>query len=165
MVEYIINLFQGMSWLTIALLGAGVLLCVIEVFVPKVGLSGILGIVLIGTGMSSYYLDGFKFKQLITLITIVALVLAVFIFIELILEGKGVIKNPDRYKFRTYNDQNTQLQNLVGCVGKAITNIDLGGTVEINGNLHYAISNTKIADGSTVQVIGVQNNALVVKVY
>ena len=46
MEQYIINLFQNMSLLTIALLGAGILLCIIEVFVPKVGLSGILGIVL-----------------------------------------------------------------------------------------------------------------------
>lgn len=162
--QYVIELFQNMSWLTIALLSAGVLLCVIEVFVPKVGLTGLLGIVLLGCGMSSYYIDGFKLKQMVGMLSIITLLLAIFICIELVLESKGVIKNPNRYKFRTYNEPTTNLNELVGGIGKAITNIDLGGTVEINGNLYYAISNTSIAQGNIVQVIGVQNNTLVVKV-
>ena len=164
MEQYIIGLFQNMSILTIALLSAGVLLCVIEVFVPKVGLSGLLGISLVVTGISSYYIDGFKIKQIVGLLSIIALILAIFIFIELMLEAKGVINNPNRYKFRTYNESSQKLSNLVGSYGKAVTNIDLGGTVEINGNLYYAISNTPINSGVFVQVIGVQNNALLVKV-
>lgn len=164
MEQYIVGLFQDMSILTIALLGAGVLLCIIEVFVPKFGISGVLGIALVVTGMSSYYLDGFKVKQIVGMLSIITLELAIFIFIELVLEGKGVIHNPNRYKFRTYNQPNSNLNGLVGRMGKTITNIDLGGTIEIDGNLYYAISNTPIAMGAFVQVIGVQNNALVVKV-
>lgn len=163
MEQYIINLFQDMSLLTIVLLSAGMLLCIVEVFVPKVGLAGILGIVLLGLGFSSYHIDGFNFKQTISLLAIVALILALFIMIELILEGKGVIKNPNRYKFRTYNDPIAELRELVGLKGKAITNIDLGGTIEVNGKLYYAISSSGIAQGSIVEVIGVQNNALVVR--
>ncbi len=163
MEQYIINLFQDMSILTITLLSAGMLLCIAEIFVPKVGLTGILGIVLLVMGVSSYYIDGFRVKYIIGLLGIMALVLALFIMIELILEGKGVIKNPDRSKFRTYNNPNENLQSLVGRKGKAVTNIDLGGTIEINGKLYYAISNSGIAKGSIVEVIGVKNNALVVR--
>ena len=163
MEQYLIGLFQGMSFLTVALLGAGVFLCVVETFVPKIGITGIFGIVLMAMGMSSYYIDGFKPRQVISLLAIVAVVLAIFILIELLLENKGIIKNPDRHKFRTYNST-TALQDLVGNSGKAITNIDLGGTVEINNTLYYAISDSYIAAGSMVQVIGVQNNTLVVKV-
>ena len=161
--QYIINLFQDMSILTIALLSAGMLLCIIEVFVPKVGLAGILGIVLMSVGFSSYYIDGFRLKYIISLLAIVAVILALFIMIELILEGKGVINNPNRYKFRTYNDHIEELRALVGRKGKAVTNIDLGGTIEIDGKLYYAISNNGIAQGSIVEVIGVQNNTLVVR--
>lgn len=160
--QYIINLFQDMSLLTIALIGAGLLLCIIEVFVPKVGLTGLLGIVLMGVGFSSYYIDGFKLSQMISLLAIIALVLALFIMIELILESKGVIKNPNRYKIRTYNPTE-QLNNLIGKKGKAITNIDLGGTIEINGKLYYAISSSGIARDSIVEVVGVQNNTLLVR--
>ena len=162
--QYIINLFQDMSLLTVALLGAGLLLCVVEVFLPKFGLSGILGIALIGTGMSSYYIDGFKVKQMVGLLAIITLILAMFIVIELILESKGIIKNPDRYRLRTYNEPYVTLRNMVGRVGKAITNIDLGGTIEIDGKLYYAVSNIIIVKGSMVSVIGVQNNSLVVKI-
>ncbi|MBQ7880619.1 MAG: hypothetical protein IJ358_02095 [Clostridia bacterium] len=165
MEQYIIGLFQEMSWLTIALLSAGMLLCIFEVFVPKVGLTGILGIALLCTGMSSYYIDGFKLNQLLGMLSIIALLLAVFIVIELILEAKGVIKNPNRYKLRTYQDDNKHLNELVGSIGKAVTNIDLGGTIEIDGKLYYVISDACIASGSVVQIIGVQNNALVVKAY
>ena len=110
--QYIVNLFQDMTLLTIVLLSAGVLLCIIEVFVPKVGLTGLLGVVLMTVGFSSYYIDGFRLKHIISLLAIIALVLALFIMIELILESKGIIKNPDRYKFRTYNDSNAILHKL-----------------------------------------------------
>ena len=162
MEQYIVGLFQNMSWLTIALLGAGVLLCVVEVFVPKIGLTGVLGVALLVCGLSSYYLDGFKFKQLIGILSIVALVLAVFIMIELVLESKGVIRNPDRHKFRTYE---VNLNDLVGVTGRAITNIDFGGTVEIKGKLYYATSDKYIAQGMLIEVIGVHNNSLVVKAW
>ncbi len=161
MADYIVNLFQGMSILTIALLSAGVLLCIAEIFLPKIGISGILGIILIVSGLSSYYIDGYSISQIICLISFIALLLVIFICFELILEAKGVIKNPNRYKFRTY--LNNPLEDMVGNVGKAITNIDLGGTIEINGELYYAISNEPIAIGKIVQVIGVQNNSLIVK--
>ena len=151
-----------MSILTIVLLSAGMLLCIAEVFVPKVGLAGILGIALMMVGFSSYYIDGFRLKHIIGLLAIIALVLALFILIELVLEGKGVINNPNRYKFRTYND-NDDLKYLVGRKGKAISNIDLGGTIEIAGKLYYAVSSSGIAKGSVVEVIGVKNNALVVR--
>lgn len=161
MADYIVNLFQGMSILTIALLSAGVLLCIAEIFLPKIGISGILGIILIVSGLSSYYIDGYSISQIICLISFIALLLVIFICFELILEVKGVIKNPNRYKFRTY--LNNPLEDMVGNVGKAITNIDLGGTIEINGELYYAVSNEPIAIGKIVQVIGVQNNSLIVK--
>lgn len=163
MEQYIINLFQDMSILTIALLGAGLLLCLVEVFVPKVGLTGLLGIVLLTLGFSSYYIDGFKLKHIISLLAILTLILALFIMIELILEGKGIIKNPDRYKFRTYNDPVKELKTLMGKTGKAMTNIDMGGTVEIEGKLYYAISYNVIKKGSIIEVIQIQNNALVVR--
>lgn len=163
MEQYIIGLFQNMSLLTMVLLGAGILLCVIEVFVPKVGLTGVLGMVLLACGLSSYHLDGFKVKQLVSLMAIIALILALFIMIELILEGRGVIRNPNRYKFRTY-EAKMNLKDMIGKFGKAITNIDLGGTIEIDGNLYYAISDVRISSDRIVEVIGVQNNALVVKV-
>ena len=164
MEQYIISLFQNMSLLTMALLGAGLLLCIVEVFVPKVGLAGLLGIVLLFTGISSYYIDGFKLKQIVGILSIIALIIAISICIELVFESKGVIKNPNRYKFRTYDKFGTNLNDFIGYYGKAVTNIDLGGTIEINGKLYYAISNQSISAGSFVQVIGVKNNALIVKV-
>ena len=159
MYQYITQMFQNMSLLTAVLLGAGLFLCIIEVFVPKIGLAGLLGIVLLGLGTSSYYIDGYKLKDIIGILSIVAIVLAVFIVIELILESKGIIKNPNRYKFRTYQPS---LNELIGKVGKAYTNIDMGGTIDIEGKLYYAISNTNIEQGAYVEVIDVQGSSLFV---
>lgn len=161
MSQYIVNLFQDMSMLTIALIGAGLLLCIIEVYVPKFGLAGILGIALTLLGISSYYIDGYQFKQVVSLLSIIALIMAVSIIIELILEGKGIIKNPNRYKFRNYKDQG--LYSLIGRTAKAITNIDLGGTIEINGKLYYAISTSPISKDAIVEIVGVENNTLLVR--
>jgi len=161
MSEYITSMFQNISWLTVALLSAGVLLCIVEIFLPKFGVSGILGIVLVGTGMSSYYIDGFKLKYLIGLLSIITLVIAIFIIIEAIFENKGVIKNPDRYKFRTYN--NVPLSELLGKLGVAYTNIDFGGTIEVDGKLYYAISESFIGQGKQIQVVAIRNNTLLVR--
>ena len=161
MEQYIINLFQNMSLLTGVLLCAGVLLCVAEIFVPKIGLIGVLGMIMIASGLSSYYVDGFGGTQLITMGLIIAVILALFIMIELILESKGVIKNPKRHEFRTYNQPS--LIDLVGKTGFAYTNIDLGGTIDVDGKLYYAISDSPINQGSSVKIIGVDNNSLVVK--
>lgn len=161
MEQYIINLFTNMSLLTAILIGAGVLLCVVEVFVPKIGLTGILGCLLVVLGLSSYYIDGFKPNQVISLISIIAFALAVCITIELILESKGIIKNPHRHKFRAINIQHT-LNLLVGKVGKAYTNINQGGTVDINGRLYYALSSNFIPQGSEVLVVAIDNNYLIV---
>ena len=162
MEQYIISLFQNIGLLTAVLLGAGVLLCMVEVFVPKVALTGVLGIVLTATGVSSYYMDGFRLNQILGLLSIITLVIVVCVGVKFVLESKGIIKNPNRNKFRTCGTQN--LNNLIGNFGKVITNIDLGGTIEIYGRTYYAISDTKIEIGRIVQVVGVQNNALVVKV-
>ena len=161
MEQYIINLFTNISLLTAVLLSMGVLLCIVEVFVPKIGLTGILGCSLIAVGFTSYYMDGFKFKQIITLLSIIAFVIAVFIMIELILESKGVIKNPHRHKFRAINLLRS-IDLLVGKDGVAYTNIDKGGTIDIDGKLYYAVSNNYIPQASRVVVVGTENNYLIV---
>ena len=161
MEQYILNLFTNMSLLTAILIGVGVLLCVVEIFVPKIGLTGILGFVLIVLGFTSYYIDGFKPNQIISLVSIIAFVLAVFIMIEMILESKGVIKNPHRRKFRTIGAHQT-FETLIGKVGKAYTNIDKGGTIDIDGKLYYAVSNNFIPQGASVTIVTADNNYLVV---
>ena len=159
--QYIIGLFTNMSLLTAILIGAGVLLCAVEIFVPKIGLIGILGCSLVALGFTSYYIDGFAVKQVISLLSIIAFVLALLIMVELILEGKGVIKNPNRHHFRTIKIQ-TSLDALVGKEGKAYTNIDKGGTIDVDGKLYYAVSDDIILQGSQVIVVKVESNYLVV---
>ena len=81
--------------------------------------------------------------------------------IELVLESKGIIKNPHRRKFRTISIQQS-LNSLIGKVGKAYTNIDMGGTIDVDGKLYYALSDTFITQGSEVSVVAVDGNSLVV---
>lgn len=164
MLEYFVNMFDGISLLTAVLLSAGILLCIAEIFVPKIGLTGFLGIIILILGGSSYYIDGFKLKYFIGLITIIMLVLSLAICIELVLEATHKISNPDRYKFRTHHAK-PDLTRLIGSFAKAVTNIDMGGTVEINGKMYYAIANTKIEAGKLVEVIGVNGTALIVRAY
>ena len=161
MEQYVINLFTNMSLLTAILIGVGVLLCIVEVFVPQIGLTGILGCSLIVLGFTSYYIDGFKFKQIVSLLSIIAFVVALFIMLELILESKGIIKNPHRYRFRTISLQHSP-STLLGKEGKAYTNIDQGGTIDIDGKLYYAVSSSYIPQGSQVVVVKAEDNYLVV---
>jgi membrane-bound ClpP family serine protease len=134
----------------------------VEIFIPKVGFTGLLGMALMICGFSSYYIDGFKIYQIVSIVIIITFILAFCIMLELILESKNIINNPDRYKFRTYNEQ-SQLSELVGKTGRAVTNIDFGGTIDIGGKLYYSISSNVIAKGTNVQVIGINNNTLIVK--
>lgn len=161
MEQYIVSLFTNMSLLTAILLGAGVLLCIVEVFVPQIGLTGILGCSLVVVGFTSYYIDGFSVSQIVTLLSIISIFMALFIMIELVLENKGIIKNPHRHQFRTIK-LNNSLDSLVGKQGVAYTNIDKGGTIDINGKLYYALSDNFIAQGSKIVVVATENNYLIV---
>ena len=161
--QYIINLFQGMSWLTISLLLAGVLLCAVEVFVPKFGLAGWLGIGLTLIGISSYYIDGFKFIQIVGILVIIALFLAFVILIDVIIKGFKDKKEKEAKERLSFENSDAEFKILMWKYGKAVSRISKGGTVEIGNNLYYAISNEIISEGTMIQVIGVQNNALVVK--
>ena len=161
MEHFVIELFNNMSLLTAILIGVGILLCVVEIFVPKIGVTGILGFSLVIFGFTSYYIDGYKIKHIITLLSIIAFVIAIFIMIELVLESKGIIKNPHRRKFRTISIQQS-FNSLIGKVGKAYTNIDMGGTIDVDGKLYYALSDTFITQGSEVSVVAVDGNSLVV---
>lgn len=156
-------MFASMGILTAVLLSAGVLLCLIEVFVPKFGITGVLGIFMVVLGASSYYIDGVQWKYFIGLVTIIMLVLSIAICIELVLEARHKISNPNRHQFRTYKD--VPLTSLIGSFAKAVTNIDMGGTIEINGKMYYAIANAKVDAGKLVEVIGVNGTALIVRAY
>lgn len=164
MLEYFLDMFNGMSLLTAVLLSAGLLLCLAEVFLPKVGLSGLLGVVMLALGVSSYYIDGANWKYIVGIATIAMLVLSIAICIELVLESKGKIRNPNRRKIRTYPLQE-DLTGLIGNFAKAVTNIDMGGTVEINGKMYYAMANSRVEAGKIVEVIGVNGTALIVRMY
>ena len=161
MEQYIIGLFTNMSLLTAVLIGAGVLLCSVEVFVPKIGLTGILGCALVCLGFTSYYIDGFRYKQIISLLSIITCIWIILITVELILEGKGIIKNPNRHKFRTINIDRL-FESVIGKEGKAYTNIDRGGTIDVNGKLYYGVSDSFISQGSQVIVVAVEGKHLVV---
>lgn len=164
MLNYFVNMFEGISLLTAVLLSAGVLLCLAEIFLPKIGFSGLLGFLMLLTGFSSYYIDGYRWKYIVGLGTIIMLLLCVAICVELICEAKGKIHNPNRYQLRTY-PLNKDLTTLIGSFATAVTNIDLGGTVSINDKMYYAIANSPIPAGKLVEVIGVNGSALIVRVY
>lgn len=163
MMQFILSLFQGMSLLTMVLMGASMMLCVIEVFVPKFGITGIFGIALMTMGFSSYYIDGFRIKPMIALLALITIILSLFIMVELVLESKGVIVNPNRYELRPYPLTINQLNSLIGCQGVTVTNVNLGGKIEIDGKLYDAVGVNNIAKGSVVKVVGVRNNQLIVK--
>lgn len=164
MLNYFINMFEGMSLLTAVLLSAGVLLCIAEIFLPKIGFSGFLGFFMFLAGISSYYIDGFGWKYIVGLSTMVMLLLSLAICIELLCEAKGKIHNPDRYKLRTY-PLHQDLTSLIGSFATAVTNIDLGGTVAINDKMYYAIANNPISAGKLVEVIGTNGSAIIVREY
>ena len=143
-----VTLFAQMSWVTYVLLAVGLILVIIEFFVPGYGVFGGIGIAALVAGIISRVVaQGLSVDQIcgyigILVLIIIGILLLVFSILSLSLDkgnGKFIFGNKNK-EFNLLKEKNAELKTLVGKNGVAITDLNPGGKVMIDGLGFDAIS-------------------------
>ncbi len=164
-----VTIFTQMGWLPIVLLSVGLILFLIEIFVPAYGIFGILGIVSAVAGVIIRIVEGLNFVQSLTLILIVIGAFGVA-SIFLILSGRfgiigatGLFENKSTLR-KDYTKPDKRLRKLVGKSGKTVGVLNLGGKAKIRGRIYDVMSiNSYIESGANIKVVEIKNNQIMVR--
>lgn len=161
--------FAGVdSWVPVILLILGIILIVLEIFIPDFGILGILGIGTLGLGL--YFTTG-DISKTITDISI-ALIVSVVLVIILVRSGYS-FANWNRFVLNTQSssknkpDQSEEHTDVtVGMIGKAVTPLRPSGKVVFEGSpLSYDVLSSEghIADGTPVVIQEVHGTKILVR--
>lgn len=152
-----------------SLLVVGLAVIVLEVFVPSGGLLGFVSVATILAAVITAFLQlGMAAGLLVLAITVVAVPAALGLafrwFPETPLGRRVLPPPPDPADVLPDADRRRRLRDLVGRAGVAVTELLPWGTVQVNGILVEAMSESgPIAAGAAVEAVGVQGMSLVVR--
>ena len=155
----------GLEILGLVLLILAFVFIGIECLIPGFGAPGIAGVACLIVGVA---LSVESWKQAMILSAILAVAMAIFIFIMLKLLNSGKLKSPIVLHEKLDKDNgfisSDDLNYLVGREGKAVTDLRPAGKVSVDDLVLDVISGGPfIEKGAPVKITGVSNSALVVK--
>jgi membrane-bound ClpP family serine protease len=156
---------DGLFILGIFFVIAGFVFVAVETIVPGFGLPGILGGICLIAGV---FLTADTLQQALVIIMIMAVCLAVMIFIIITFLSKGKLKPPIILSAKQEKDRgyisSADLQYLVGKTGIATTDLHPSGRVMIEDKEFDVISDGRfIEKNSTVEIYTVSNSSPVVR--
>lgn len=159
-------MFGNGTWMTFLMFLSGILLLILEIFVPSFGLIGIAGFGLLGLGYFLNYTDLWGSIFDLSLAIIVAVAVA-YILIKKgykFLPAKGkLILNTSLHKQRGYSSGRDYTLYL-GKTGTALTTLRPSGKAEVDGKILDVLSNGPvISEGTAVQVVHVEGVKITVK--
>ena len=156
--------FTNMEVFTIIFLSLGLVLLVIEVFVPGFGVFGVCGIISVGLSFFVRIIKtplsvGYVFAYLgITIFLAVVVALFAIIIRQLLVVNQSKAKKDE---VLTEN-----LEDLVGKNGVTITDLEPKGRVMIDDKIYEASSDGKLINNNTaISVSKIENNIIVVDLY
>ena len=164
-----LEIFTLMHWVPALLLIVGLVLMIVEIFVPGFGFFGISGSISIIAGIIVRICMGLNLAQSLALILIV---LGFFVFaIAFMIYGAqyGILGKTGLFERRStlakdYNVADRQIRKLVGRSGKAISNLDLAGQAKIRGKIYDVVSiSSYIEKGSNIKVVEIKDNSIMVR--
>ena len=168
--EMITGLFLGMDWLVIVLLAIGLIMLVIEVFVPGFGVFGIMGTAstvagvlarVLGKGLDAYTIVVYV-AMLVFLVVIVLFIafLASFVFAKRNKRQNQLVYYPKN--FQGGNLFTTQESSaLVGKFGVALTDLNPSGKIKIDDGVYDAVCSTEyIKANAAIQAVFVDGNKI-----
>ena len=164
-----VEIFTQMNWIPALFLILGVVLSLIEIFVPGFGFFGITGMVSLVIGVVVRICQGLNLTQSIGLILIVIgffVLCSVFMVFSVqygFLGRTGLFERRSTIS-KDYNVATKQLRKLVGKSGKTVTKLSLAGKAKINGVIYDVVSiNSYIEEGSNIKVVEIKDNTIMVR--
>lgn len=162
-----IQIFTEMGWISGIFLTLGIILSIIEIFIPGVGFCGISGAICTIIGIVFRAIDGISLYQLLVLILLIAGLFALAIFLLIFLIKSGLMIDIGVFSTGTAlpkDYKNKEAKKLVGKIGKTTTDLMLAGRVKVRGKIYDAISEQNyIEKNKYVKIVKLEDNRLVVR--
>ena len=162
-------IFTEMSWLPALLLIVGIVMLLIEIFVPGFGFFGVTGFISLVSGTIVRICNGLNLAQSLTLILIIIGVFCLAIIIMVISAKYGLLSRSGLFETRSsipenYNVADKSVRKLVGKTGKTITKLSLAGKAKIRGKLYDVVSiNSFIDEDVNIKVVEIKDNNIMVR--
>ena len=162
------SLFDGLGYIPMIALIAGVILLCVELFAPGFGIFGIPGSVFAIGGITARMVMGGTLMQLVIMLTVSVAVLIVAFILVLILAkfgflNFGIIQNKTAVP-TNYSKPSREHAKLLGKVGFATTAFRPVGSFTYKDKVYEAVSTGEyIAKNSKVKVVEVDGDQIKVK--
>lgn len=164
-----VEIFSQMQWVPALLLIVGLVLMIVEIFVPGFGFFGISGIASLIAGIVVRICQGLNLTQSLSLILVVLGFFVVVVAIMVYGAQYGILGKTGLFERRStlpsdYNKLDKKLKKLIGRSGKAVSNLDLAGQVKIRGKIYDVVSvSNYIEKGANVKVVKIEDNTIMVR--
>lgn len=160
------------AYLAIILLVLGLSLIVCEVFIPSAGLIAAFATLCIagsvGAAWTAWWYNNpayFTIYAIALLVLIPSAVSGAFYVLPRTAFGRQVLlEGPDLQEVTPYQEEQRQLQRLVGHIGRTLTLLNPGGIVLVDQTRQHCESEGLLLEADTpVEVVAVKGNRLVVR--
>jgi len=162
-----VQIFTEMGWISGIFLSLGIILSIIEIFIPGLGFCGISGAVCTIIGIVFRAINGISLYQFLVLLLLIAGLFAFAVFILIFLIKSGLMIDVGIFSTGTAlpkDYKNKEAKKLIGKVGKTTTDLMLAGRVKVRGKIYDAISaDSHIDKNKYVKIIKLEDNRLVVR--
>ncbi|MCI5714592.1 MAG: hypothetical protein MR288_03070 [Firmicutes bacterium] len=168
--EEFVALFSGYGVIPMIIMFAGVLLCIIEVFVPGIGIFGILGGIFSVGGIVARSIMGATVNQIIYMVLVSVSLVCLTIIFMIISTRCGFIKHSALVENKTsvsvdYGKDNKQLLKMLGKTTFATTEFKPTGKFNYNGETFEGTSYGEfISQGEKIQIVEIKADKIYVKV-
>jgi membrane-bound serine protease (ClpP class) len=171
--EQISPLFEGLGIIPIIILIAGIIFCIIEIFVPGFGIFGIIGSAFIVISVVIRIILGITEEQIPSLVFMLMIVVTVIIGCVLIMifaAKHGLLGRSPFVENRTsisvdYGKKDEkEMLKLIDKVGFAVTDFVPSGRFILNEQTFDAVSQSEfIKKGDKVKIVDFKDNMIFVK--
>ncbi len=164
-----LEIFTQMSWIPALLFGVGLVLVLIELFVPGFGFFGITGSLTIIAGIVVRIVQGLNLLQSIYLILVVIAFFVVCVAIMIHSARYGALGRTGLFETHStldkdYDKTSKELRKLVGQSGRAVGVLNLGGKAKIHGKIYDVVSvKSYIENGAHIKVVQIKDNTIFVR--
>lgn len=162
-----VQIFTEMGYVSGIFLTLGIILSIVEIFVPGLGFYGIAGAICTFVGIVFRFVEGLSLYQLLVLLLLLAGLFALAVLLLIILIKSGLMVDVGVFSTGTALPKdytNKEAKKLVGKVGKTTTDLKMAGRVKVRGKIYDAISSENyIEKNKYVKIVKLEDNRLVVR--
>ena len=164
-----LEIFTQMHWVPALLLIVGLVMMIVEIFVPGFGFFGITGSLSLVAGVITRICFGLNINQSLLMVLIV---LGFFVVVSMVMiygAQFGILGKTGLFERRTtldkdYNKADREKRKLVGKNGKTISKLDLGGQAKIRGKIYDVVSiSSYIEPNTNIKVVEIKDNTIMVR--